>query len=354
MGTTPSFSWFPDSRRIAISLRSQQDGSSNLWIADTVTGRLTPLTTGVFNQADPAVSPTGRQILIREHADSFLIVSASLQGASIRKWMSSQRRVGMPAWSRKSERFVYATNRNGDSEIWLHETDGSDRPLVTAAAFPPGSTNSFMTPVLSPAEDRLAYRRIATDGESVIWISSLAGGPPVRLTTAKANERIGSWSPDGARFVYAYSAGGSGSLMICKTSGQATPVEFISGRGALPDWSPTGEWITVGGRSGWNLISPDGKSTRELGKIDSQHLSFSKDGQTLYGIRAEGEHQYLFSLTLDGRMKTIGDVGAEFAPRSYLSPGIRFSVAPDGRSVLYPTYSTKTSLWMLEGFGAPY
>ena len=30
-----------------------------------------------------------------------------------------------------------------------------------------------------------------------------------------------------------------------------------------------------------------------------------------------------------------------------------FSVSPDGQSILYPTFSTKTGLWMLEGFEQP-
>lgn len=103
-----------------------------------------------------------------------------------------------------------------------------------------------------------------------------------------------------------------------------------------------------------NLISRDGKSTRALGKIATPHLTFSKNGQTLYGIRTEKNHQYLFSLSLTGnKMKTIGDVGTEFTPRSYLNPGIRFSLSPDGKCILYPSFSTKTSLWMLEGFDTP-
>jgi hypothetical protein len=54
-------------------------------------------------------------------------------------------------------------------------------------------------------------------------------------------------------------------------------------------------------------------------------------------------------------MKTIGigDVGSEFVPRSFFTPVIRFSVSPDGQSIMYPTYSTKTGLWMLEGFQKP-
>jgi Tol biopolymer transport system component len=263
----------------------------------------------------------------------------------------------MPAWARKSDKFAYVTDRAGEPGIWLHDLDGSERPLVTPAMFPPGTTNWLENPTLSPAGDRLAYTRSATNGEHPIWISSLAGGPPVRLTNASKTEYMASWSPDGGRIAYLlYTERGTNSITICKTSGQATPMELRSKvSGNLPDWSPTGEWISFNDDSGWNLVSPDGKSTRALGKIATRHLTFSKDGQTLYGIRAEKDHQYLFSLSLAGnRMKTIGDVGTEFVPSSYLNPGVRFSLSPDGKSILYPSLSFKTSLWMLEGFDAPY
>ena len=52
-------------------------------------------------------------------------------------------------------------------------------------------------------------------------------------------------------------------------------------------------------------------------------------------------------------MKAMGEVGCEFAARSYENPGARFSVSPDGESILYPTFSSKTGLWMLEGFAQP-
>jgi serine/threonine protein kinase len=64
-GGTPTFSWFPDSRHIAISLQQHQGDAYHLWIADTVTGSRTPLTTGLFNELLPAVSPNGKQVLFR-------------------------------------------------------------------------------------------------------------------------------------------------------------------------------------------------------------------------------------------------------------------------------------------------
>jgi len=76
--------------------------------------------------------------------------------------------------------------------------------------------------------------------------------------------------------------------------------------------------------------------------------------QVPYTEFAPTGHQYLFSLNIaSGRMRTIGDVGTEFAPKSFFMPGIRFSLAPDGNSILYPTFSGKESLWILDGFAAP-
>ena len=49
----------------------------------------------------------------------------------------------------------------------------------------------------------------------------------------------------------------------------------------------------------------------------------------------------------------IGDVGKENEPSSDLSPGIRLSLAPDGKSVTYAVSVYKSSLWMLEGFQKP-
>ena len=51
-------------------------------------------------------------------------------------------------------------------------------------------------------------------------------------------------------------------------------------------------------------------------------------------------------------MKTIGEIAKEFTPLSYTNPGIRLSLSPDGKSILYPARRT-VSLWMMEEFPRP-
>jgi len=75
--------------------------------------------------------------------------------------------------------------------------------------------------------------------------------------------------------------------MTVKTSGDATPSVLKKDIDELylPDWSPAGDWITYRDDRGWNLISPDGKTAKFLGKIETRYLAFSRDGScfTEYG-----------------------------------------------------------------------
>ncbi len=84
---------------------------------------------------------------------------------------------------------------------------------------------------------------------------------------------------------------------------------------------------------------------------DTFEMTFSKDSKLLYGMRREGDRLLLFSMDLAGRaVKNIGYLANDYTPNSYAFPGIRLSLSPDGKSILYPTISRKSALWMLEGF----
>jgi len=195
-----------------------------------------------------------------------------------------------------------------------------------------------------------------------MWISSLAGGSPVRLTSADAGEEwAGSWSPDGSRVAYLHSQSGKPTtLMTVKTSGNAAPVilrEHVSP--LVPDWSPAGDWITYRDEKGWNLISPDGKMSKFLGKIEAPYLAFSKDEKLIYGIQTgaiEDVHDRAILFSLDPvtlKQKVIKNLGKDLEPLSPYNPGIRLSMAPDGKSFVYSTAYYRQDLWMLTGYRQP-
>jgi hypothetical protein len=180
-------------------------------------------------------------------------------------------------------------------------------------------------------------------------MAAVTGGGVVRLTNDSSGaEFSGSWSPDGGWFVYGRYRDGKSAFFKVKTTGQAQPVLLREADyGAVPSWSPTGEWIAAGDK----LISSDGQTVRSLGDHDSRHYMFSADGKLLYGVRSKPDHNLLFSLDIStASEKVIGDLGKDFRPASGINPGIRFSLAPDGKSFVYSTRTSKRNLWMLEGF----
>jgi eukaryotic-like serine/threonine-protein kinase len=352
------WSWFPDGRSGVWSF----DG--HLWLAGGRAGLRQAVTNGISSesQSQPALSPNGKQLLFKQSRTDYMIVSASVSDASVERVISSETETGMPAWASHRNAFVYASQRGGSAALWMRGDDG-DRPIVTQDAFPAGSRGSVFLPTLSPQADRVLYTR-GTGGsnDQYNWISSLSGGPPIRLTNAKdVIERVGSWSPDGSRIVYWQYRNGLVSLMMVRTSGDATPAVLREKAGLpLPEWSPDGQWIKFTDASagyagaGWALMSPDGKTVRSYGEPNTVAMTFSADSKRLYGIRVEGDRRTLFSLDIASKeVKTIGEISKDFTPASYNNPGIRLSLSPDGKSILYPATRRSSSLWMMEGFARP-
>jgi serine/threonine protein kinase/Tol biopolymer transport system component len=348
-GGTPQFSWMPDSRHVVLSFASSPASSSQLWMADTASRKRMALTSGTANHGYVDVSPDGHRIVFTESADDYDLASVDIQHATASRLIATQRDEYMAAWAAKQPVLVYVTDRNGPQEIWLHTT-GPDRPVVTPRDFPPGTTQWFLAPALSPDGGRLIYERFENQGGSHLWISAASGGAPVPLTNdSTATEFTGSWSPDGNWFVYAAIRNGVCDLLKVKSTGQASPVLVRHNvpNSDVPAWSPGGDWILFGD----DLYSPDGQKSRSLGKHGTPNYAFSTDGKLLYGIRRDGDRNLLFSLDVaSGAEKALGDLGQEFAPASSFHPGIRFSMAPDGKSFVYSVVTRHSNLWMFEGF----
>jgi hypothetical protein len=148
--------------------------------------------------------------------------------------------------------------------------------------------------------------------------------------------------------------------MTVRTTGNAEPIVLRAlSDNDLPDWSPNGAWITCSCDGGWDLISPDGKTAKFLGNMHTEFLAFSKDGKLLYGIEtgkteADRDRATLFSLdpaTL--KRKDLKELGRDLKPATTITPSIRFSLAPDGKSFVYTAAKTSFTLWMLRGYRQP-
>jgi Tol biopolymer transport system component len=355
-----SVSWMPDSKHLLISRQVDDNAPFHLAITNISSGALYPLTTGTTNEGkiygasyegQAVASPDGKSILYTQRNGQEDVISVSLVDGATTTLISSGHFEGMPAWSAAQAKLVWVTNRSGSPQLWMRMPDGSERPVLTSADFPEAGLPAM--PSLSPDGERLIYDGNRADGAILLWIFSLLGGHPVRLTDVQSGgEYAGSWSPDGSHFTYLQAQGGKTSLMVTKTTGNATTVLLRDNVVfASPDWSPTGDWITYRDEKGWNLISPDGKRSKFLGKIRSNALAFSKDGKLLYGLENGMDRSTLFSLDPASLKQTaIKELGKDFIPAR---DTVRFSLAPDGKSFVYSVDKDRRDLWMLTGYRLP-
>lgn len=354
-GGTPRISWMPDSRHVTATFPSVD--TAHLWFADTRSDNVRALTSGPDTQSNPAVAPNGRSVMVEEVQRGFDIVSADIDTARVRSLIATERVETAPAWAARKPVMVYLTDRNGPQEIWLRREGEPDRPLVTAHDFPAGTTRVFLAPALAPEGERVIYTRI-TNGSAAarLWISAISGGAPVPATdgSCPGPEYPGSWSPDGRWFTYRCAREGREDLMRVKTSGQAAPVlvHKDGGRTGIPSWSPDGQWIAYADNDGAEqLISPDGQIGRNLRGLGNASVLFSADGKTIYGVRAANSATLLVAADLaTGAQRIVGDLGIDNRPGSDFNPGVRFSLAPGGKSFVYGTINRKSSLWLMEGF----
>jgi Tol biopolymer transport system component len=302
LGATPRWSWFPGGRSGIIS--STDEHGEHLWIAGIHSGLRQRVMTGTssVSESEPALSPDGKKLLFVQSRADYAIISASLSDATVKRLISSEVPSGMPAWALHRQEFVYESHRDGSPAIWMRD-EGWDRPVVAIQAFPAGSTNGFATPALSPSADRLVYTRVDNHQRYQDWISSISGGPPVRLTNeTDVVERGGSWSPDGASIVYWEYRNGVASLMLVRSTGEAAPITLRQHIGdPLPEWSRDGQWISFldpAAGVGWSIVSSDGKTVRSFGQPDTIQMTFSADSKRLYGIRVESDRCALYRSTL--------------------------------------------------------
>jgi len=134
------------------------------------------------------------------------------------------------AWA-PDGRIVYVSNEGGSADVWIANTDGSNRKQLTAGNTPD------VSPVVT-ADGRYVVFVSWEDNKRNVWRMNLDGSNPVRLTSGS----FPSVSPDGRWVIYSAIDGPKPTLWKVSIDG-GTPVritEHTSGTSAV---SPDGRWI---------------------------------------------------------------------------------------------------------------
>jgi Tol biopolymer transport system component len=97
-----------------------------------------------------------------------------------------------PAWSPDGEKIAFESNRDGNSDIYVMNVDGSNiRRLTTDPAID-------CRPAWSPDGTKIAFQS-QRSGHWDIYIMNADGSNQIALTRDSAFDASPTWSPDGLR-----------------------------------------------------------------------------------------------------------------------------------------------------------
>jgi Tol biopolymer transport system component len=351
------FSWLPDSRHV-VSASPEPKPGVHLWIRNTETSEASLLTSGGSIESDPAASPDGTRLAMTFQQANYDAYRLSLDRHTFEPILASSRNEMDVDWSPATSQMVFTIDRSGTHDFWLRRQNGEfERPLVTPNDFPNSVTFILGTPAFSPDGQRVAYSREGSDGNR-IWVSPVAGGPPVRLTETAGDQQLPTWSPDAAWIAFSQDSNGAGGKwwLVKSRVGASGPPQVIASD-IMPlspaKWSPDGAWIAYNGRRGLSLASADGKQNSVLADDPWMAFAWSADSRQLFGIRQSDDLKHLTFAALDTRSRAERVIVAEVMPMPVAGRPVRGFARVSDTTFLTAVVHVSSDIWLLDGVGLP-
>ncbi len=266
-------------------------------LADMIYEELTGIA-GVFDTRVTYVTAEERR-----DGKLYSLIVSDADGFNEYKIMESGDPIMSPAWSPDSRRIAYVSFEGNRSSIFVQTLRTGNRIQVSNR---PGVNGA---PAFSPDGRKLVVTLSDPDGNLDIYTLDIATRQTRRITTHRAIDTEGSWSPDG-RYIYFTSdrSGGPQVYRVSANGGSAERVTFEGSYNARPRVSPDGEKLAmvhlVNGNYRIAVMDLDRKDLLVLsaGRQD-ESPSFAPNSDTLIYATRTGRNGVLESVTADGLIR---------------------------------------------------
>ena len=244
-------------------------------------------------------------VTVEEQRDGKLykLVVADQDGENEHTIMESADPIMSPAWSPDSRRLAYVSFEGSKSSVFVQTLRTGNRQRVSSK---PGINGA---PAFSPDGRKLVLTLGGIDGNLDIHILDISTKKTKRLTTHRAIDTEGSWSPDG-RFIYFTSdrSGGPQIYRVAVDGGTPQRITFEGSYNARPRLSPDGTRLAMVHNDRGNFrIAIMNVGRRDLlilsvGRQD-ESPSFAPNSDTLIYATRQGRNGVLESVSADGLIR---------------------------------------------------
>jgi Tol biopolymer transport system component len=352
-------SWTPDSSEIIAAAGTGSFSPGSLWrMPADGSGKPERIAFTGDESTSPAMSRQGSRLAYSRGTFDRnvwrLELTQGTEAARPTRFIASTRQDASAEYSPDGKKVAFYSNRSGNDEIWVCNSDGTNPVQVTSLGGP-----SSGTPRWSPDGQEIVFDS-SPDGHWDIFVVGLNGGKARRLTHQPSSEFVPRWSRDG-KWIY-FSSDRSGTVQIWKTPPQGGEATQVTSRGGYAaSESPDGKFLyytkSVEGREGlWRMPAGGGNETQVLNLIIARRaFSVTRDG--IYFITGTDS-----AVTRDGvyfitETESFTIQFFSFRTRQYRTlakvenPFVYLSVSPDNRSILYTRYDQSGSdLMLVENF----
>ncbi|HJX37815.1 MAG TPA: FecR domain-containing protein [Anaerolineae bacterium] len=194
-----------------------------------------------------SVLPSAGQCLVRVSGDGETVVEVregmakvSARDTTVEVWPGEYTSIAQgraPSVARAIvARFLLVSERTGNAEIWLLDEEDRDFQLTHQAA-------SDLAPVWSPDGTRVAFESWR-DGNSEIYVMDGDGSNQLNLTGNPADDYAPMWSPDGQFIAFESLRDGQREVYVMRADGaEPTRLTFGPGLSGAPYWEVGGSEI---------------------------------------------------------------------------------------------------------------
>ena len=295
-----------------------------------------PVNTQSHSTVPSATPTTGRIAFVSDRDGDDEIYVMNTDGSAVTKLTDNPNKDWWPSWSPDGRRIVFNSDRAGDHEIYVMNADGSGLVQLTR-----NSANDWFAK-WSPDGRQIIFAS-TRDGDHEIYVMRTDGSGLTSLTENSETDWLPSWSPDGRRIAFTATREGNTDLYTMNIDGSGvTRLTHHSAGDYDPNWSPDGRRIAFqSDRDGdyeLYFMNADGSGVTQLthnSAYDGQ-LEWSPDGQRIvFHSNRDGDDEiYLMNPDGTGITKltdnTAEDSAASWAPATIASsPSPKLVATPD-------------------------